>query len=86
MNDYKNLSNINWKKHESPMFIYTRDKFSDFHKKSSTLRLANFYKIIRKDLNILIDKNKLPIGGQWSFDEENRKKLPKDITVTKNTS
>ena len=83
MNDYKNLSNINWKKHESPMFIYTRDKFSDFQKKSSTLRLANFYKLVRKDLNILIDKNKLPIGGKWSFDEENRKKLPKDITLPK---
>ena len=22
-----------------------------------------------------------PIGGKWSFDDENRKKLPKDISV-----
>ena len=24
-----------------------------------------------------------PIGGKWSFDEENRKKLPKDLSIPK---
>jgi deoxyribodipyrimidine photolyase-related protein len=40
-----------------------------------------FYKWQRIRLNILIDKDNNPIGGKWSFDEDNRKKLPKDISI-----
>jgi deoxyribodipyrimidine photolyase-related protein len=40
----------------------------------------NFYKWQRIRLDILIDNDK-PIGGKWSYDEENRKKLPKDINI-----
>ena len=28
-----------------------------------------------------MDQNYLPEGGKWSFDEENRKKLPKSIEI-----
>ena len=38
---------------------------------------AHFYKYMRKKLNILIDDKEQPKGGKWSFDEENRKKIPK---------
>jgi deoxyribodipyrimidine photolyase-related protein len=41
----------------------------------------NFYKWQRIRLNILIDNNEKPISGKWSFDEENRKKLPKNINI-----
>ena len=44
---------------------------------------ANFYKQIRKKLNILIDENQEPIGGKWSFDDENRKKIPNNIELPK---
>ncbi|MDC3113110.1 cryptochrome/photolyase family protein, partial [Pelagibacteraceae bacterium] len=40
----------------------------------------NFYKIARTKTDILMDNNK-PKGGKWSFDEDNRKKLPKDIKI-----
>ena len=60
INHYKKFSEILWKKYESPMFIYSRKKFSAFEKKNSNLKLSNFYKLIRKDLNILVDENKLP--------------------------
>jgi deoxyribodipyrimidine photolyase-related protein len=43
----------------------------------------NFYKWQRIRLNILIDKEDKPIGGKWSFDEENRKKLPKKENIPK---
>ena len=43
--------------------------------------MANFYKIVRTKLNILMNKNGKPKGNKWSFDEENRKKLPKDIKI-----
>ena len=40
----------------------------------------NFYKWQRIRLDILMNGDE-PIGGRWSYDEENRKKLPKDIKI-----
>ncbi len=37
----------------------------------------------RKSLNILVDEDQKPIGGKWSFDEENRKKIPKGVEPPK---
>jgi len=41
----------------------------------------SFYKYMRIKHNILVTKDNKPIGGQWSFDKENRVKLPKDIEI-----
>jgi len=41
----------------------------------------NFYKWQRIRFNILMENNEKPVGGKWSFDEENRKKLPKNINI-----
>ena len=62
---------------KSPMFLLERDDFMKLCGESSTLRMATFYKNVRKKLNILVDENQKPIKGKWSFDEENRKKIPK---------
>ena len=43
--------------------------------------MANFYKIVRTKMNLLMNKNGTPKGNKWSFDEENRKKLPNTIKV-----
>ena len=40
-----------------------------------------FYKWQRERLNILIDKNGKPKGGKWSFDSENRKKIPNNVSI-----
>ena len=45
--------------------------------------MATFYKEQRVKYGILVDKNGNPKGGKWSFDEENRKKLPKNIKLPK---
>ena len=45
--------------------------------------MSVFYTLIIKKLNLLIDKKGKPIGGKWSFDKENRKKLPKTIKLPK---
>lgn len=39
--------------------------------------MKNFYEWQRKRMAVLVDRNGQPEGGQWSFDVENRKKLPK---------
>tara|TARA_B100001248_G_scaffold123954_1_gene93001 strand:- start:55239 stop:56573 length:1335 start_codon:yes stop_codon:yes gene_type:complete len=74
---------IHWNIIESPMFINTKEEFSNYLKDSKKPLMANYYKQTRKKLNILMEKNGSPTGGKWSFDEENRRKLPKDIDIPK---
>lgn len=40
--------------------------------------MAEYYKNQRRRMGILMDDDQ-PIGGQWSFDEDNRKKVPKAL-------
>ena len=57
-----------------------KDKFSYNSKKFTH---ENFYKWQRIRLNILMDDTNKPLGGKWSFDKENRKKLPNNIEIPK---
>ena len=66
---------------KSPMFIFEREKFTQMAKGKKVYRMASFYQKARRDLNILMDENDQPIGGKWSFDEENRKKIPKNTLI-----
>jgi len=43
--------------------------------------MATFYQAQRKRMGILVDADNKPVGGQWSFDADNRKKLPKQIAI-----
>ena len=43
--------------------------------------MKEFYKKQRQDLNILIERDGSPTGGEWNFDKMNRKKLPCIIKV-----
>ena len=65
----------------SPMFLIARNEFLEINQKFKILRMGNFYKEIRKKLNILIDKKQNPLGGKWSYDEDNRKKIPKGLPL-----
>jgi deoxyribodipyrimidine photolyase-related protein len=63
----------------SPMFLCDRETFANFLDGRTKVQMASFYKFQRKRLNVLLDSAGGPQGGQWSFDEDNRKKLPKDV-------
>jgi len=75
------VNNLEITFYQSPMFLETREDFINYANEKDSLSHANFYKNIRKKLNILIDNNQMPIGGKWSFDEENRKKIPKNVQL-----
>ncbi len=66
---------------KSPMFLNTREEFKEHLSTQKKPFMASFYKYTRKRLGILIEDNGNPKGGKWSYDEDNRKKLPKDIIV-----
>jgi deoxyribodipyrimidine photolyase-related protein len=74
---------INWNIVQTPMFLNSRDEFKNYLVKSKKPFMATFYKEVRKKSGILMGADGNPIGGKWSFDEDNRNKLPKDISIPK---
>ena len=81
MNTFSEINRLKITFYKSPMFLETREDFIEYSKEKKSLSHADFYKRIRKKLNILMDQNQLPVGGKWSFDEENRKKIPKNTQL-----
>ena len=81
--DFLKKENIKWNIIQTPMFLNSREKFKKYLSKSKKPFMAVFYKETRRDLDILMKKNGNPEGDKWSFDEENRNKLPKNISIPK---
>ncbi len=67
--------NIEWV--ESPKFLFSQRDFQNYLAEVRKPFLKTYYERQRKALRILIDKKAKPEGGSWSYDSENRKKLPK---------
>ncbi|SHK01744.1 deoxyribodipyrimidine photolyase-related protein [Rubritalea squalenifaciens DSM 18772] len=63
---------------DSPNFLTPEAWWRNYFQGKVKPFMAHFYKAQRKRLGILLDDEGEPAGGRWSFDEENRKKLPKD--------
>ena len=63
---------------EDRRFICSHDRFGRWASGKSQLRMEFFYREMRKDTGLLLDDGK-PVGGQWNYDAENRKKLPKGL-------
>lgn len=62
---------------DNPMFLTTPDDWRRYASGTSRRRMADFYMAQRRRLGILIEPNGNPTGGRWSYDEENRKPLPR---------
>ena len=70
---------ISW--HDSPSFLLNNsDVLLDFSDKKRHF-MANFYKKQRNRFDILMEDDGNPVGGKWSYDAENRKKLPRSISL-----
>ena len=83
-NKFVSDNNLETKLFQSPMFLNSRSQFVEFAKtQKSLIKMASFYQKMRIKMSILIDNNKKPIGGKWSFDEENRKKISGKIKIPK---
>jgi len=72
---------IEWEVVGDPGFMHTAKCFEDYAHGKRTLRMADFYKQQRETLQLLLDDDGQPQGGRWSFDENNRRKLPRKQSV-----
>lgn len=73
---YEKSLSIATKVFDTEHFFTKRNDVKDFFQEKKLILMENFYRHMRKEHNILM-KVAEPEGGQWNFDEENRKKLPK---------
>lgn len=67
---------------DSQGFITTKERFKEYNQGAKKPFMHTFYQQQRKDFDILLESDgKSPLNGSWSFDEDNRKKLPKEIKI-----
>ena len=69
---------IQLKIYPSPSFI--SERLSDYFDTRKTYFQTDYYIHQRKQNQILLDEKGKPVGGKWSFDEDNRMKFPKKET------
>ncbi|MGA0838272.1 MAG: cryptochrome/photolyase family protein [Pseudomonadales bacterium] len=63
----------------SPMFLGTRADFDAHLAEQGVPRMANFYRAQRERTGILMGATGTPVGGRFSFDPDNRERLPREL-------
>ena len=62
---------------DSEHFFSSRNELGDFFEGKKTFLMESFYRNMRKKHDVLMETDK-PLNGKWNYDEDNRKKLPKN--------
>lgn len=63
--------------YSSPLFLNSSEEIELLFQNKKRYFQTDFYKQQRQQRNILLDEHQKPIGGKWTFDDENRLKYPK---------
>ncbi len=72
---------ISYTRLDSPMFLNSASQVENYFAGRRSHSMAKFYKQERETRKILMEIDGQPTGGKFSFDTENRRKLPKNIYV-----
>lgn len=65
----------------SPNFLIKLADVNDYFNEKGSYFMTDFYKMQRKQRGILVTGNNQPVGGKWSFDYDNRKKIPAGVSI-----
>ena len=65
---------------DNPGFVTPISFSKAFFERKKSYFMASYYQEQRKRLDVLLEDGK-PVGGKWSYDAENRKKLPKGLSI-----
>ena len=66
---------------DSEHFFTARNELGDFFEGKKIYLMESFYRAMRKKHNVMMEGDK-PLTGQWNYDGDNRKKLPKNHKPT----
>jgi len=58
-------------------FYCTLERFQAWVRDRKSMVLEQFYRVMRAEHLVLMDNKKEPTGGQWNFDQDNRKSFTK---------
>jgi deoxyribodipyrimidine photolyase-related protein len=72
---------IQLRKYRSPNFLEDPAEISGFFDQRKSYKQTDFYIDRRKYHQILLDQAGKPLGGQWTYDVENRQKFPKGRSI-----
>lgn len=64
-------------KHRTSLFINSAEDIITYFSDKKRMFQTDFYKHQRLSRNILMEQNRKPFGGKWTYDDENRLKYPK---------
>lgn len=78
-----NSNQIKLQIHDSLLYLLNETEVRDYFKDKAKFFQTDFYIHQRKKYNILVDENKKPNGGKWSYDSDNRLKYPKGKNTPK---
>ncbi len=67
--------------HRSNAFLWSREAFGDWARPYKQLRMELFYREGRKRFGVLMGDDGQPMGGQWNFDQANRKPPPRGLAA-----
>lgn len=65
---------------EDDRFLATPAEFADWAEGRKQLRMEYFYRQMRQRYQVLMQDDK-PVGGQWNYDADNRKKPNRDLAI-----
>ena len=65
----------------SPGFLLSRSRIDVTNSGSQWDSMAPFYRMMRSELKVLLTSEGGPEGGKWNFDTDNRKKIPRSLSV-----
>jgi len=63
---------------DTPQFLNTPQLNREYRESRKSWFMADFYRWLRKQLQIMVDEEEKPEGAKWSFDDEYRKKVSKN--------
>ena len=78
LRDYAGQTGLELELLENPDFINAKALNAEYAQGRKRWFMADFYKWQRKRLDVMMEDGE-PEGGRWSFDEENRKAVPKSM-------
>ena len=75
---WPDLFNVPVEVRDDTRFFASRTRFAAWAKGRRGWRMEHFYREMRREHGILMDGDQ-PAGGEWNFDQENRKRLPANV-------
>ncbi len=65
----------------SPYFLLSNADAQQIKPQNKKWHQTTFYQAQRKSRKILLEADGSPVGGKWTFDTENRKKIPASVSI-----